>query len=121
MATISKSHRICSNFLLILESWINCISILFILMKYIIQFETLAISLSFISQRAVKAWIIENCFISAMVNLMIVISKIFYTNMLRGFSFQNLIHLSRKSVSGAQKLLRESFSFLHILDWVGHS
>ena len=46
-------------------------------MKFSIQFETLAISLSFISQRAVKAWIIENCFIYAMVNLMIVISKIF--------------------------------------------
>ena len=41
------------------------------------DFEMAAISLIFISQRAIKAWIIENCFISAMVNLMIVISKIF--------------------------------------------
>ena len=63
--------------MLILGSWINLISILFILMKYSIQFEKLDISLSFISQRAVKAWIIKNCFISAMVNLIIVISTIF--------------------------------------------
>ena len=51
------------------------------------DFEIAVISLILISQRAVKAWIIENCFISAMVNLMILISKIFYTNMLRGFPF----------------------------------
>ena len=44
-----------SNFLLILESWINFVSILFILMKFSIKFETLAISSSFLSQRAVKA------------------------------------------------------------------
>ena len=49
-----------------------------ILIKFSIKFETLAIYLSFISQRAAKAWIIDNCFIYAMINLMIVISKIFY-------------------------------------------
>ena len=81
----------------------------------------LAISFSFISQRAVKAWKIDNCFILSMDNLMVLISKIFYTKMLRRFSFQNFIHLSQKSVSGEKKVLRESFSFLNILDWVGHS
>ena len=85
-----------------LELWINFIPNLFILMKFSTKFETLAISLSFISQRAVKAWIIEDCFISTMFVIMIQISKIFYTKMLSRFYFQNLILLSRKSVSGEE-------------------
>ena len=60
-----------------MELLINFITTWFILMKFSIKFETHVISLSFISQRAVKAWKIENCFISALINLKISISKIF--------------------------------------------
>ena len=123
MAAISNHTEFApnSNFLLILESWINFISILFILMKYSIQFETLAISLSFISQRAVKAWIIENCFIYAMVNLMIVISKIcLYEYALRIFFLE--FHPFVTEISfWCEKSAQGIILLLHILDWVGHS
>ena len=55
MAAISKSHQICSKILFHCEFWsLGSIlsEILFILMKFSIKLETLAISLSFISHRA---------------------------------------------------------------------
>ena len=51
------------------ESWI--------LEQNIYDFEMAAISFLLISERAVKAWIADNCIIFAIGNLMMIVSKIF--------------------------------------------
>ena len=63
------------------------ISILFLLKKFKINFEKLAISLVLISQGAVKAWIIGNWYIFAIDIDLLLISKIFLSKYLSRIFF----------------------------------
>ena len=107
MAAISKSNMICST----LQLFLSFRSLGSVLSQFC--------SLSLISQRqtAIKSWIIENCFIFAMIIVMIHISMI--SDTIHGFTFYPFITNNR--FRWGKMYFSEMFLSLHILNLFGHS